>query len=86
MIDPSGILASAFRVEMYLLARVADPSAPDDRLSTVELAVRAWRQEVIADLGGAEAVPATRAALLDAAIGTKVNLDTLGRSRGSGNA
>jgi hypothetical protein len=63
----------------YLLARVANPTIPEDALSPVELAARAWRQEVIEDLGGAAAVPATKAALLDAVTGTKVILDSLDR-------
>ncbi len=63
----------------YLLERVTDPSVPDETLSPVELAARAWRQEVIVDLGGLESVPAARRALLDAATGSKMILDCLDR-------
>ncbi len=63
----------------YLLERVTDLSVPDETLSPVELAARAWRQEVIADLGGLESVPAAKRALLDAATGTKIILDSLDR-------
>lgn len=61
----------------YLLERVTDPAIPDETLSPVELAARAWRQEVIADLGGLESVPAAKRALLDAATGSKIILDSL---------
>jgi hypothetical protein len=63
----------------FLLERVADPAVPDESLSPVELAARAWRQEILADLGGSEAVPAAKRALLDAATGTKIILDSLDR-------
>ncbi len=63
----------------YLLERVTDPAIPDETLSPVELAARAWRQEVIADLGGLNTVPAAKRALLDAATGTKIILDSLDR-------
>jgi len=63
----------------YLLERVADPAIPDEALSPVERAARAWRLEVLEDLGGSEAVPAARVALLDAATGTKILLDSLDR-------
>jgi hypothetical protein len=56
---------------------VADPSLPDEQLSPVERAARAWRCEVLQDLG--PAVSATRAALLDAAVGSKIILDSLDR-------
>ncbi len=62
-----------------LLERVTDPAIPDETLSPVELAARAWRQEVIADLGGLNTVPAAKRALLDAATGTKIILDSLDR-------
>ncbi len=63
----------------YLMERVTDLAIPDETLSPVELAARAWRQEVIADLGGLESVPAARRALLDAATGTKIILDSIDR-------
>jgi hypothetical protein len=60
-----------------ILTRVADPSLPEDQLSPVERAARAWRLEVLQDLG--PAVPATMTALLDAAVGSKIILDSLDR-------
>lgn len=63
----------------FLLERVANAAVPDELLSTVELAARAWRQEILADLGGSDAVPAAKRALLDAATGTKIILDSLDR-------
>jgi hypothetical protein len=62
-----------------ILTRVADPSLLEDQLSPVERAARAWRQEVVADLGGATALPATKAALLDAAVRSKILLDSIDR-------
>ena len=43
----------------------------------VERAAREWRWEVLADLGGLDNVSAARMALLDAATGTKIILDSL---------
>ena len=63
----------------YLLERITDPAVPDETLSPVELAARGWRREVIADLGGLESVPAAKRALLDAATGSKIILDSLDR-------
>ncbi len=63
----------------FLLERVANAAVPDELLSPVELAARAWRQEILVDLGGSEAVPAAKRALLDAATGTKIILDSLDR-------
>ncbi len=62
-----------------LLARVTDPSVPDDALTPVEHAARAWRSDVMADLGGLEQVSAQRVALLDAATGSKIVLDSVDR-------
>jgi hypothetical protein len=36
----------------YLQARVNDPEVPDDRLAPLEVAVRRWKADLIADLGG----------------------------------
>lgn len=63
----------------FLVERARDPAIPDGSLSPVERAAREWRQAVVADLGGAEVVPATLGALLDAATGTKILLDSLDR-------
>lgn len=60
-----------------VLARIRDAGIPDDELTPVERAARAWRAEVLADLGDPAAVPAAKLALLDVAVVTKVLLDTL---------
>ena len=52
---------------------------PEATLSPVERAARDWRREVLADLGGLETVPAAKVALLDAATGTKIILDSIDR-------
>lgn len=74
----SGRIAVA-RALPHLMERVRDPAIADGTLSPVERAAREWRQAVLADLGGADAVPATLAALLDAATGSKILLDSLDR-------
>jgi hypothetical protein len=61
------------------MERVLDPAVADDALSPVGRAARGWRLEVVADLGGPMAVPAAKLALLDAAVGTKIVLDSLDR-------
>lgn len=61
----------------HLTERVADASVPDDALTAVERAAREWRRDVLADVGGAEAVSATRRALLDAAVGSVIILHSL---------
>ena len=63
----------------YLVERVKDPALRDDALTPVERGARAWRTEVVQDLGGPEAIPAARTALVDAALGTKIVLDSLDR-------
>ncbi len=63
----------------HLLERIVDRSLPDAALSPIERAAREWRQEVIADLGGPEAVPATKWALVNAVTGTKILLDSIDR-------
>jgi hypothetical protein len=60
----------------YLIERIADPAIPDARLTPLERTVRAWRLEVLADLGG-DAASAARCALLDATVGTKLILSSL---------
>jgi hypothetical protein len=63
----------------HRMERVLDPAVADDALSPVERAARDWRQEVVADLGGLTAVQAAKLALVDAAVGTKIVLDSLDR-------
>jgi hypothetical protein len=63
----------------FLVERVRDPRVPDDVLTPVERGARAWRAEVLLDLGGPEAVPAAKLALVEAALGTKIVLDSLDR-------
>ena len=65
---------------LAFLERVADPPPlPDDALSPLEAAARAWRRDVLSDLGGPDAVPAARRALLDAATGSMIVLASLDR-------
>ncbi len=59
----------------YLLERVVDDRLPDDALTPLETAARAWRREAAEDLGGD--LPATKRALLDAATGTVILLASL---------
>lgn len=62
-----------------LLEQVTDPALVDDALSPVERAARARRRDVLGDLGGADQVAAARVALLDAAVGSKIILDSIDR-------
>ena len=61
----------------HLTERVADASIAEDALSPVERAARAWRRDVLADLGGLEVVSAARLALLDAVVGSVIVLHSL---------
>jgi hypothetical protein len=61
----------------YLVERVKDPSVPDDVLTPVERAAPDWRRQVLDDLGGLDAVSATKRALLDAATGSMILLASL---------
>jgi hypothetical protein len=58
---------------------VKDPHVADAALTPVERGARAWRGEVLHDLGGPEAVSAAKLALVEAALGTKIVLDSLDR-------
>ncbi len=59
----------------YLLERVADVRLPDEELTPLEAAARAWRKDAEQDLGGELA--ATKRALLDAATGSMILLASL---------
>jgi hypothetical protein len=59
------------------MERVLDPALPETVLSLVERAARDWRQQVLDDLGGLDAVSATKRALLDAATGSMILLASL---------
>ena len=59
------------------MERVLDPALPETALSLVERAARDWRQQVLDDLGGLDAVSATKRALLDAATGSMILLASL---------
>jgi hypothetical protein len=59
------------------MERVLDPTLPGTALSLVERAARDWRQQVLDDLGGLDAVSATKRALLDAATGSMILLASL---------
>jgi hypothetical protein len=61
----------------HLMERVLDPGLSETVLSPVERAARDWRQQVLDDLGGLDAVSATRRALLDAATGSMILLASL---------
>lgn len=61
----------------YLLERVADPALPDDQLTPLDAAARAWRTEAEQDLGGELA--ATKRAALDVAMGSFILLSSVER-------
>ena len=63
----------------FLVERVKDPHVADAALTPVERGARAWRGEVLHDLGGPETVSAAKLALVEAALGTKIVLDSLDR-------
>jgi hypothetical protein len=63
----------------FLVERVKAPRVADDALTPVERGARRWRAEILHDLGGPEAVPAAKLALVEAALGTKIILDSLDR-------
>jgi hypothetical protein len=63
----------------FLVERVRDPSVPDDVLTPVERGARGWLVEVLHDLGGPEAVSAPKRAVVNAALGTRIMLDSLDR-------
>ncbi len=48
-----------------------------DRRTTVGKALAAWRSELLADLGGTESISTQEAALVDAAIKSKLILDSV---------
>lgn len=60
-----------------VVERVANPTVPDDVLTPLERVVRAWRLEVLEDLGGLDMVPAAKRAVLDAATGSMIILSSL---------
>jgi hypothetical protein len=60
----------------FLVERVGDRTIPDASLSPLERAVRAWRDEILEDLGG-DTVSAAKRAVLDAAVGSKIILSSL---------
>jgi hypothetical protein len=61
----------------FLVTRLADTSVPDTDLSPVERAARLLREDMLEDLGGAEAVSATQRALLDASVGSLIVLQSI---------
>jgi hypothetical protein len=64
------------RVLPFLVEPVGDRTIPDASLSPLERAVRAWREEILEDLGG-DTVSAAKRAVLDAAVGSKIVLSSL---------
>lgn len=63
------------RAKPHLITRVADPSTPDEALTSVERAVRVRRTELLAELG--ESPSASAVALLNALVGTMIVLDSI---------
>jgi hypothetical protein len=63
----------------FLVDRITNATVVDDALTPLERAARDWRAQVLDDLGGADAVPAAKRAVLDAALGSKIILDSLDR-------
>jgi hypothetical protein len=61
----------------HLLERVNDSAIPDADLSPVENAARQWRESVISDLGGRDAMTTTKLALLNASVGTWIVLSSI---------
>ena len=59
-----------------LVERVTDPAVPETALSPLERTVRGWRDEILEDLG-VDTVSATKRAILDAAVGSKIILSSL---------
>jgi len=56
---------------------VTDSAIADAELAPVEQAARAWRDDVLADLGGPDAITATKRALLNAAVGSWLIVQSL---------
>ena len=52
-----------------------------DRRTTIGKALAAWRSELLADLGGIEAVSTQELALVEEAVKTKLILDSVGHRR-----
>jgi hypothetical protein len=61
----------------FLLERVNDTAIPDADLSPVEHAARQWRESVISDLGGRDAITTIKLALLDACVGSWIVLSSV---------
>src|SRR5262249_46170882 len=67
----------ARRTTPQLRARIADETISDEQLTPLERAVRDWRREVLNNLGGADVVSAAQRALIDAAVGSVILLQTV---------
>jgi len=65
------------RAPPFLVERVNDATIPDVDLSPVEHAARQWRENVISDLGGRDAMTTTKLALLNASVGTWIVLSSV---------
>ena len=63
----------------FLVERVNDATIPASDLSPVEQAARAWRDDVLSDLGGVTNISAARMALVNAALGSLIILASVDR-------
>jgi len=61
----------------FLVERVNDAAIPDADLSPVEHAAQQWRENVISDLGGRDAITTTKLALLHACVGSWIVLSSV---------
>jgi len=61
----------------HVLDRIRDDTLPADDLSPLEAAARQWRENVISDLGGRDALTTTKHALVNATLGSWLLLSTI---------
>jgi hypothetical protein len=61
----------------HVLDRINDDTVPARDLSPLEAAARQWRDSVISDLGGREALTTTKHALVNATLGSWLLLSTI---------
>jgi hypothetical protein len=61
----------------HVLARISDDTVSSDSLSPLEVAGREWRQAVISDHGGSQALTTTKLALVNATLGSWLLLSTI---------
>jgi hypothetical protein len=61
----------------YVLDRIRDDTVATSDLSSLEAAARQWRENVISDLGGRDALTTTKLALVNATLGSWLLLSTI---------